>query len=666
MKYLSFVFIVLFFLTTACNKSTTLLADEPDKVIYDVVFRENLSGKYEKWSTGNNSYEYHYEYADRGRGPENVEKITLNEKNFITTQSITGVNYRKSTVDEHFSSTRTSASWKNSMEESQGNFDGSKLYFRHSGSPAIYEILAQNLLSTESQKVDLFPKGQAELIEKIKFEVSDGISLDLILIKGLGMNPTYIWMKGDQMVARINGNLHVILKEYSPLRKELKSLQDNIEDEYLANVTKRVSQSIDKVVIQDVNVFMSDGSVVNNQDVWVEDQKIIKIDPTNSDDLPRDAKIINGAGKTLLPGMFDMHTHNTKFRGLLHIAGGVTSVRDLANNKQLKNLAAQFNNNEILGPRIVIFCGIIDGPGEFANQRNVVADLEEGLAEIEDYKSLGYDQIKIYSSIKPDWVLPLTKKAHDLGMRVSGHIPAYMTATQAINQGYNEIQHINMLFLNFLSDTIDTRTPLRHTMPAFHGADLDLESDEYLDFVELLKSKDILVDPTIAIFENMYISRKGKPSPTYNPIIERLPLMNQRGYYSGGLKKEGPTIARYQASFQKMLDVIHDLYNKNVAIVPGTDGLPGFLYHRELELYVQAGIPAAEVLRLATITSAEITGVSDSYGSIEIGKSADLILVDGNPAKTISDIRKVEWTMKGPHIFYADELYDSMGIKHFK
>jgi hypothetical protein len=344
----------------------------------------------------------------------------------------------------------------------------------------------------------------------------------------------------------------------------------------------------------------------------------------------------------------------------------VTSVRDLANNKQLKDLAAQFNNNEILGPQIVTYCGIIDGPGEFANQRNVIQNLKEGLAEIQDYKNLGYEQIKLYSSIKPEWVLPLTKKAHELGMRVSGHIPAYMTATQAINQGYNEIQHINMLFLNFLSDTIDTRTPLRFTMPGKHGKDLDLNSIEYLDFVDLLESKDIVVDPTVAIFEYMYISLKGEPSPTYSEIMSRLPLMDQRGYYSGGLQKEGELVEIYKASFEKMLNVIFDLYQKGIAIVPGTDGLPGFLYHRELELYVRSGIPAVEVLRLATIKSAEITGVSDSYGSIEIGKRADLILVDGNPVEDISDIRKVEWTMKGAHLYYAEELYEAMGIKHFK
>ena len=662
---ISAIFLITVF-AISCNPAEQSEVNNSKKAVYEVVFREKLAGTYEKWKTSENNFEVYYTYADRGRGPEYTEKFTLNENNFITSQSITGVNYRKASVDEQFSSNGSTATWKNSMEESNGDFGGDKLYFRHSGSAAIYEILAQLLLSSEDNKVDLYPEGTAELSKTIPQTLSNGAALDLLIIKGLGMDPTYLWMKGDEMVAKISGNLHIVKSDLSSLRPEMKKLQDEVEDNNLIEVAKTVSHDIDEVVVQNVNVFTVDGMVIKGQDVFVSGRTIQSINASGKKAIPNNALVIDGKGKMLLPGLFDMHTHNTKFRGILHLAGGITSVRDLANNKQLKELGAQFENNEILGPRIVTYCGIIDGPGEFANQRNVVENLEEALAEIQDYKDLGYEQIKLYSSIKPEWVLPLTEKAHALGMRVSGHIPAYMTATQAINQGYDEIQHINMLFLNFLSDTIDTRTPLRHTMPAQHGLNLDLESKEYLDFVALLKSKDILVDATVAIFENMYIAEKGIPSPTFSKIFKRLPLMDQRGYYSGGLSKEGDKKERYKKSFKKMLDVIHDIYQRGIDIVPGTDGLPGFLYHRELELYEEAGISAAEVLMMATIKSARITGQDDKYGSIEVGKHADLILIDGNPVDDISDIRKVEWTMKGDHIYYAKELYNSMGIQHFK
>ena len=663
-RILPISFLLALFFLPGCQPGPEL---STDKVIYDVVFRGKVSGTYEKWTLGEQQFTFLYNYTDRGRGPDFQEEISLNEWGMISAQSISGVNYRKTAVEELFNQKGNRAQWKNSREEKEDDFTGRQLYFRYDGSPAIYEILAQRLLESEEQKVDLFPNGSASLSGQRTVTLANGTQVDLLMISGLDRNPTYVWMKDGEMLGKIAGNLHIILKDMSELRPELKALQDEIEDDYLADIARQLTNEIDKVLIKNVDVFTAKGTLIKAQDVLVEDDQIKAIYPsTNDKTLAVGTKVLDGTNKTLMPGLFDMHTHNTKFRGILHLAGGVTSVRDLANNKQLKDLSAQFDRNELIGPRIVTFCGIIDGSGPFANQRNVVDNLEEGLAEIDIYKNLGYQQIKLYSSIRPEWVKPLADKAHSLGMRVSGHIPAYMTATQAIEQGYNEIQHINMLFLNFLSDTIDTRTPLRHTMPAKHGKDLDLESKAYKDFVQLLKEKDILVDLTLGIFENMYLSNVGEVSPTYAAIAERMPLMNQRSFYSGGLPKEGDDFTTYAQSFEKMLAVIKDLYEKGVKVVPGTDGLPGFLYHRELELYVKAGIPAADVLQLATIRSAEITGMSGTLGAIEVGKSADLILVDGNPIEDISDIRKVEWTMKDGYLFYAKDLYQTQGIQHFK
>lgn len=666
MKYLAIVTLSVFCLLTACEQTSQSEKSKGDTTRYDVVFRESLAGTYKKWSTGENSYGYYYTYTDRGRGPMLFEEIAFNERKFITEQSITGVNYLKDSVSESFTSDATTASWMNSGGTEDGSFNGDQLYFRYDGSPAAYEILAKLLLVSENGIVSLYPEGEVELIQEFSLNLWENIPAKLLMIKGLDMNPSYLWVDDDQMIGRISGNLHVVREDLKSERLEMKALQDSIEDEYLFKVARELTHEFKAAVIQNVNVFTAQGTLLSKQDVLVDGDRIVSISPAGQKTVTSGAMKIDGSGKTLMPGMFDMHTHNNKFRGALHVAGGITSARDLANNKQVMGLSAQFNRNEIIGPRIVTFCGIIDGPGPFANQRNVVNNLDEGLAEIQAYKDLGYQQIKLYSSIKPEWVQPMVEKAHQLEMKVSGHIPAYMTASQAIDQGYDEIQHMNMLFLNFLPDTIDTRTPLRFTMVANHGADLDLNSDVYLDFVDLLKRQQILVDPTVSIFENMFISKKGEPSPTYQKIISRLPLINQRGFYSGGLPKPEGKEDLFAEAHNRMLDVVYDLFQRGVSIVPGTDGLPGFLYHRELELYEKSGIPAAEVLRLATIKSAEITGVSESYGSIEVGKQADLILIDGNPLEDISDIRKVEWTMKDGNLFYAEELYASMGIRHFK
>ena len=664
--YLSSALFVLLMTVTHCEQAVDLKSNGADTTYYDVVFRESKAGVYKKWQQGVGSYGYYYTYTDRGRGPVLSEQITLDNNHFIKSQSISGLNYLKDSVYEYFEVNGNRAQWINSAGKDQGEFLSEALYFRYDGTPASYEILAQMLMKAEKKSVKLYPKGLVTLMQKYPITLGDSISTQLLMIKGLDMNPVYLWLTNHALIGKIAGNLHIIRTDFQGYRKEMKVIQDSLENQYLFQLATDLSQEIDDLIIKNVNIFTAEATLKRNQDVWVRKDKIKAIAPSiQSSVYGKDARIIDGTGKTLMPGMFDMHTHNTKFRGALHLAGGVTSVRDLANNKQVKALSHQFNSNQIIGPRIVTFCGIIDGPGPFANQRNVVENLDEGLAEIQVYKDLGYQQIKLYSSIKPAWVKPMADKAHQLGMRVSGHIPAYMTASQAIDAGYNEIQHMNMLFLNFMSDTIDTRTPLRFTMVANHGAKLDLSSPEYLTFVKQLKAHQILIDPTLSIFENMFVATKGMPSPTYEMIVDRLPLINQRSYYKGGLPKPLDWSNRYMVAHERMLDVVYDLYQKGVDIVPGTDGLPGFLYHRELELFVKSGIPIKEVLKMATIKSAVITGVADAYGSIEVGKQADLILISGNPLERISDIRKVLWTTQGGYLYEAEALYASMGIDKF-
>ena len=664
--YLSSALFVLLMTVTHCEQAVDLKSNGADTTYYDVVFRESKAGVYKKWQQGVGSYGYYYTYTDRGRGPVLSEQITLDNNHFIKSQSISGLNYLKDSVYECFEVNGNRAQWINSAGKDQGEFLSEALYFRYDGTPASYEILAQVLMKAEKKSVKLYPKGLVTLMQKYPITLGDSISTQLLMIKGLDMNPVYLWLTNHALIGKIAGNLHIIRTDFQGYRKEMKVIQDSLENQYLFQLATDLSQEIDDLIIKNVNIFTAEATLKRNQDVWVRKDKIKAIAPSiQSSVYGKDARIIDGTGKTLMPGMFDMHTHNTKFRGALHLAGGVTSVRDLANNKQVKALSHQFNSNQIIGPRIVTFCGIIDGPGPFANQRNVVENLDEGLAEIQVYKDLGYQQIKLYSSIKPAWVKPMADKAHQLGMRVSGHIPAYMTASQAIDAGYNEIQHMNMLFLNFMSDTIDTRTPLRFTMVANHGAKLDLSSPEYLTFVKQLKAHQILIDPTLSIFENMFVATKGMPSPTYEMIVDRLPLINQRSYYKGGLPKPLDGSNRYMVAHERMLDVVYDLYQKGVDIVPGTDGLPGFLYHRELELFVKSGIPIKEVLKMATIKSAVITGVADAYGSIEVGKQADLILISGNPLERISDIRKVLWTTQGGYLYEAEALYASMGIDKF-
>ena len=200
------------------------------------------------------------------------------------------------------------------------------------------------------------------------------------------------------------------------------------------------------------------------------------------------SEILDAKGKMLLPGLWDMHVHLGDWDdGVLHLAAGVTTVRDLANDiDHLQDLRAKFDAGHAHRARTSSRPASSTGAAPIRGPTKVFADTpEEAKADVAHYKSLGYEQIKIYSSVKPELVPVIAAEAHRDGMRVSGHVPAFMTMQQAVEQGYDEVQHANFWFLNFLFDTVpDTRTPARFTAVAEHAAELDLGSERVRAFVE--------------------------------------------------------------------------------------------------------------------------------------------------------------------------------------
>jgi len=162
--------------------------------------------------------------------------------------------------------------------------------------------------------------------------------------------------------------------------------------------------------------------------------------------------------------------------------------------------------------------------------------VNEALADVNRYIDLGYIQIKLYSSLNPAFVAPIAKLAHKRGVRVSGHIPNGMVASQFVEAGADEIQHINFIMLNFLANKVkDTRTPERFTAVGDYAAKIDLDSKPVNDFIQLLRDHGTTVDVTVAAFEGMFTGRPGQVSPDMAPVLDRLPAQMQRSASHGGL-----------------------------------------------------------------------------------------------------------------------------------
>jgi hypothetical protein len=253
--------------------------------------------------------------------------------------------------------------------------------------------------------------------------------------------------------------------------------------------------------------------------------------------------------------------------------------------------------------------------------------------------------------------------AHKRGMRVSGHVPATMFADQFVRAGADEIQHINFVFLNFFRDVTETRNPARFIEPGKRGAGLDLDSAEVKSFIELLRSRHVVVDPTLATFESMYRARPGTVDPAFAAVANRLPTQMRRGFLAGGLPAEGENDDLYKRSFANMIKMVGLLHRSGVQIVAGTDTLVGFGLHRELELYREAGIPASDILQIATLRSARLMKRDSELGSIQAGRIADLVLVAGDPTQDISAVRNTKLVVKDGVLYDPARIYEAIGVQ---
>jgi imidazolonepropionase-like amidohydrolase len=407
-----------------------------------------------------------------------------------------------------------------------------------------------------------------------------------------------------------------------------------------------------------------DLSVTASTSVIIGGDRIVRVGADADIKTPANAEVIDAGGKFLMPGLWDNHQHFSDDVGALDLANGVTSARDLANDTDsFLGRVARFDNGTELGPR-VLKAGIIDGTGELAGPTKMRADnAEEAIKHVDWYADHGYAQIKIYSSIKPELVPIMADRAHARGMRVSGHVPAFMSARQFVENGADEIQHINFIFLNFLFPEVkETRNRDRFIKVAERAREFTPDKPEVRDFIKFLKQHHTVVDPTLVAFEGLFCGDPTAITPGLEEIIPRFPPQIRRAMRSGALEAPREKEAAYRESFPAILRLVKALHGAGVTIIPGTDALAGYMLHHELELYVRAGIPANEVLRMATLTSAEVMGVNKDCGVIAAGKLADLILIDGDPTKNIRDLGKITTVIKGGALYDPAAIEKALGI----
>jgi imidazolonepropionase-like amidohydrolase len=401
------------------------------------------------------------------------------------------------------------------------------------------------------------------------------------------------------------------------------------------------------------------GAAVKDAVVVIEKGRITEAGPRARVKAPNDAKEIDARGKFILPGLWDMHAHFEQVEwGPVYLAAGATTVRDVGNEFEfITAVRDAVNAGRGLGPRLLL-AGVVDGSGPLQLGVGRIDTAEQARTWVHRYHDAGFQQIKIYSSVKLAELKVVTEEAHKLAMTVTGHVPEGIDGYQAIEAGQDQINHLQYV-ATMMREPLPKGATRADRLKA--EADIDLGSQKAKHAICFLVEHHTVLDPTLAIYEFFSASTARRPE-TFEPGVNKAaPELAAQLTDVGPATADTPMLDRVNV---KNLEILGTLHKAGVPIVAGTDQtVPGHSLHREIELYVQAGFTPMEAIQAATIVPARVMGVDKEVGTIEVGKRADVILLDANPLESIHNIRSVKYVIASGTMYDCAELWRSVGFK---
>ena len=395
------------------------------------------------------------------------------------------------------------------------------------------------------------------------------------------------------------------------------------------------------------------GPPVTDAVVLLDGDRIVAAGAREAVTVPRGTPTLDARGRWILPGLWDMHAHYEQVEwGPVYLASGITTVRDCGNEFDfITTVRDALRSGRGIGPEILI-AGIVDGSGPQSLGAIVADTPEQARAVVARYKAAGALEIKLYSSIKPALVPVFAAEAHRLGMTVTGHVPTGMTATEAVLAGMDQINHASYPAMEFANVKEGGQLPKEIT--------IDFGSERSRRLMAIFKAHGTVFDPTLALFELVYHPERVAVA-SFEPGVEKVAPPLQYGLAHGGVdaRDEAAATSWYQA----MLATVRALHAAGLPIVAGTDqAVPGYSLHREMELYVAAGMSPMEAIQAATTVPAKVMGMADQVGSVTAGKRADLVLLEADPLVDIRATRQVWRTVAAGVMYEPGPMWRSVGF----
>jgi imidazolonepropionase-like amidohydrolase len=403
-----------------------------------------------------------------------------------------------------------------------------------------------------------------------------------------------------------------------------------------------------EVAFVNVNlVSMTGDQVIANTTVLISNGRISAIGPDARIAKPRQTRIINAAGKYLIPGLAEMHAHvpgpqeTQSYREdvlLLYAAHGVTLARGMLGAPLHLQLRQELLDHKVLGPRLITSGPSLNG--------NSAPDVEQARRMVREQKQAGYDFLKLHPGLKRDVFMAIAATAREVGIDFAGHVSADVGVDLALEQGQATIDHLDGYLLRLLPAAIrGSENP--------NSVDLGNRIDLALlpEITRATRAGGTWMVPTQTLYNNLTGTLSAeeldaRPEMRYVRARLREQYRNsRRNVVNQGLTNE---LAEKQLAARRAL--IRAMHAGGVGMLLGSDApqifnVPGFSAHRELQAMVEAGLSPYQALRMATAAPAEFFDARGKYGTVVVGAAADLVLLGANPLADIGNTQKIEGVM---------------------
>ncbi|MGK7295483.1 MAG: amidohydrolase family protein [Candidatus Wenzhouxiangella sp. M2_3B_020] len=422
------------------------------------------------------------------------------------------------------------------------------------------------------------------------------------------------------------------------------------------------------VLIEDVTIVdVRDGTLQPGRTVLIDDGRIAAVGEVGAAERPDDARIVDGSGHYLMPGLWDMHVHSVTNRGWhfpMLLVHGVTAVRNMHSTEEnplakVAAVKAELASGELMGPRFIANGPIVDGPPGIWPNSVLVDGPEDAAGAVERLEAGGADFIKIYDHLSRESFQAVTERARSLGIPVDGHLPVALTPQEAASAGMRTIEHGSGITMGCSREADTAREgfeELRKDPPSFMEGQMaflrlnrlmnDSQDDALCaEVVEAYRQHGVAATPTLVMRQGDTRVSEMLADDTVlamlpAEVVARWQAMTQSDLAEQFARLTGPLL-------QGSIDRTRILHEGGVTLLAGTDIgnpliAPGYSLHQELGLLVEAGLTPHEALQAATINPASVLDLSESMGQIRAGFEADLVLLRQNPLEKIENVREIE------------------------